>query len=272
MIKKIILFTFFIAILVVIILLSRSNYNQNKNIEKILEKDLIQRVIPHKVNYLNKLNNILNDKLCAFEFDVTFNLSNPTPYFEIGHDSTELNGVSFEKYLIFLKDKNIKKIWMDIKHVQEKDIAKILARLEYLDKIYHIKDILIFESNSVSPKIKLISNAGYHTSYYLPIDKLIMIPLTNKKLSILEAIKLKEQIGIQNLQAVSFPTYTYPFVKKYLEPILKTKLDYHVWDRYKIKKKNEFLKIQKSDFFHDERVKTILFSYDNNKLNRLYSF
>ncbi len=272
MIKKILLFTLAIIFIILITIAFKSQQNQNQNINQLLQQELDGKLIPHKVNYINKLNNVLDDNLLSFEFDTIFNIQNSTPYFEIGHDKKELQGVSFEDYLKILKGKKIKKIWMDIKHVKESNIPAILNRLNYLDKIYKIKNILIFESNSISPKIKLISDAGYHTSYYLPIDRLIMITKNDNILALKEATKIKEQINYQNLKAVSFPTYIYSFIKTNIEPIISDKIVYHTWDRYKFKKKDELIKIQKEDFFKDERVKTIIYSYDNNKFNRLYSF
>jgi hypothetical protein len=272
MLKKLILTISLIALSIFIAILSTHTYFQNQNINKLLNKNLDGRVIPHKVNYINKLQNVLSDNIHSFEFDVNFNNLEKNPYFEVGHDKKELKGISFEKYLKILKNKKIKKIWMDIKNVNDKNINQILQRLKYLDKLYNIKNILIFETSSTSSKVKIISDAGFHTSYYLPVDKFFTINKNDKQQIKQLSNLIKHQILTQNLKAISFPTYIYPFVKNNIEPIISKDIVYHVWNHYKFKKKNEISKILEKDFFSDSRVKTILYSYDNNKLNRLYSF
>ena len=265
MLKKIILLIIILSIFIFISKLSLDQYNQNHNIATVLKEKLDTRIVPHKVNYKNKLYNILSSDLHAFEFDTNFNTNAKIPYFEVGHDDKELHDISFEDYLKIIKNKKIKKIWMDIKNVNENNIHKILKRLDYLDKTYDIKDILIFETSATTSKVKLISDAGYHTSYYIPI----IYALAN---NIFTAKKLKKQIQDQGLKAVSFPSYLYDFVNTNLKPIIAERIVFHTWATYKFKYKDELKKIKKEKFYTDNRIKTILFTYDNNKLNRLYNF
>jgi len=155
---------------------------------------------------------------------------------------------------------------MDIKNVDESNIAYILKRLDYLDKKYALKNILIFETSSTSPMVKRISDAGYHTSYYLPV------PNWNKVSPKDEAKRIQKQIKSQNLKAISFPGSLYSFVKKHVEAGISEKIVYHTWGTYKFKRKGELLRVQKENLYADERVKTIIYSYYNNKFNRLYDF
>ena len=272
MIKKVAYIFLPLALVAALIVIFYANHHQNNNIRQVLAQKLDGRLIPHKANYANKLNNILSDDLHSFEFDTLFNGAAKTPYFEIGHDEQELNGTSFEEYLHIADDKQINKIWMDIKNVDANNIASILARLNDLDKKYHIKNILVFETSSRSPMLKAISDAGYHTSYYLPTDVLQAMSAQNAPAIQTEAIRIKTQIAAQNLNAVSFPSKLYPFVKSHLEKIISDDIVYHTWGTFKFKKKNELEKIQAKDFYKDARVKTIIYSYYNNKLNRLYRF
>ena len=161
---------------------------------------------------------------------------------------------------------------MDIKNVNEQNIPLILKRLDYLDNIYKFKNILIFETKTTSPKLRLISDAGYHTSYYLPNTGLKAMKKGNKDLEIKEAIRIKNQIESQNLSAVSFRKELYEFIKKNVEPITKKEIVYHTWQKYKFKRKDELLTIQKENYYKDSKVKTIIYSYYNNKFNRLYDF
>jgi len=110
MIKKTLIVLFFLLLTVFISLVSIENYYQNKNITDLLSQKLDGRLIPHKNNYKNKLNNVLSDNLHSFEFDTIFNSKSPIPYFEIGHDKKELKGTSFQEYLEITKDSHIIKI------------------------------------------------------------------------------------------------------------------------------------------------------------------
>ena len=272
MIKKILLAFLGFILAAVVIIVSIENYHQSQNITKLLSQNLDGRLIPHKTNYTNKLKNILSDDLHSFEFDTLFNDSVKTPFFEVGHDDKEIHGTSFVDYLELAKEKKIIKIWMDIKNVNDNNIPKILTRLNYLDKKYGIKNILLFETSSTSPLVKLISDAGYHTSYYLPATALKLMSQKNNSAVKNEALRIKQQIKIQGFKAISFSASLYPFVKSYVEPIISKDIVYHTWDFFRLRKVGELVKIKKSDFYKDERVKTIIYTYYNNKFNRLYSF
>lgn len=272
MIKKILLALLTFTLLASAVIVSVENFHQSQNIDELLSQNLDGRLIPHKINYTGKLKNILSSGLHSFEFDTVFNDAAPTPFFEIGHDEKELRGTSFEDYLELTKDKKIVKIWMDIKNVNESNIADMLKRLDYLDNKYGIKDILIFETSSTSPLVGLISNAGYHTSYYLPGVIVKYISQNDTAALQKEALRILEQVKLQNFKAVSFESTLYPFVKSYLEPTISKDIVYHTWDFFRLRRKDELAKMQKEDFYKDERIKTIIYTYYNIKLNRLYSF
>lgn len=272
MIKKILLSLLALVVIAIVSIVSIANHHQKKNITKLLSLNLDGRLIPHKANYTNKLKNILNDDLLSFEFDTVFNDKVQTPFFEVGHDKKEINGTSFEDYLKLTKDEKIKKIWMDIKNLNENNIDKILTRLNYLNKKYNIKNILLFETSSTSPVVRVISDAGYHTSYYLPYTTLELISNKNDIAIKNEALRIKKQIKNQNFKAISFASSLYPFVKSYVEPIISKEIVYHTWEFFRMRKVGELSRIQKNTFYKDERIKTIIYTYYNNKFNRLYSF
>jgi len=272
MIKKISIYTLLLSFGIFILIIFKENYYQSQNISKVLSQHLDGRLIPHKADYTNKLKNILSDNLLSFEFDTRFNSTSKVPYFEIGHDIDKLDGRSFEDYLKLTKNKNMKKIWMDIKNVDDKNLPLILKRLNYLNDIYNFKDILIFETSSHTKNVQIISDAGYHTSFYVELTVFKNIKKTSKKELENVAKLLKKQIESQHIKALSFPSYMYSFVKDYMEPIISKKIVYHTWATYKFNNKNELEKIQKQNFYKDSRIKTIIYTYYNNKPNRLYDF
>ncbi len=270
--KKVVLPIAALALTIIILVITLSNYQQNKNIEQVISQELDGRLIPHKANYTSKLKNIFKDGLRSFEFDTLFNSDAPTPFFEIGHDEDEVNGVSFEDYLNLNKDKPLKKVWMDVKNADESNISGILARLNYLEKKFNVKDILIFESDATTPKLKQISDAGYHTSYYVP--KSLLQNLLDQDITTLqqEASRIHALVEAQNLAAISFRLDLYPFVKTYIEKLIPDNIVYHTWGKHQLKQSKVLQHMQHEDFYQDERVKTIIYAYYNNKLNRLIDF
>jgi hypothetical protein len=261
-------FTFSALMFMVII----DNHHQYLNIDKILNQNLDGKLIPHKADYINKLKNILSDRIRSFEFDTLFNDNAMTPYFEVGHDISDMHGVSFESYLKLARGKHIVKIWMDIKNINRNNVDDVLRRLNYLDKKYDIKDILIFETSSTLPEVRKISDEGYHTSYYLPSDVLSSVAKMSMPDMVNEARRIKRQIELQHLKAISFPNILYWFVKSCVEPIISGNIVYHTWGGYRLRKKDELSYIQHENIYNDDRIKTIIYTYYNNKLNRLYSF
>jgi len=261
--KKIILFIIVFTVISLISIKLLGRIFQQDNIQQILDQKLDGKLVPHEVNHHTKLNDILKHGLRSLEIDLHFHTDqNNTSYFQIGHDKKDLNKLTFESYLKILKHKNIKKIWLDIKNVTNENIDQILKHLIYLDTIYHIKSSIIFESSLRSPQLKKISDSGFHTSYYLfnnPIEH--MLSESRDEALRKEAKKIKLQLEEQNMKAISFNSMLYPFIKKYLEPLLSKEIVYHTWKSGKLKNYNVIKKIKTEKYFQDKRVKTILYYY-----------
>ena len=76
-----------------------------------------------------------------------------------------------------------------------------------------------------------ILKIGWHTSYYLPTEKIqnLLVNDRHEDLELL-ALKICDQAEHQRLSAISFDGVLYPFVKKYLEPLLHENIVYHTVD------------------------------------------
>lgn len=261
MIKKII----FIAILVILVFLAIFLYreiNQRQNIKDLLSENLDGRMVPHEINTIDKLNKITQQGIKSYEIDVHFNTKDNASYFEVGHDDEDLNGATFESYLKQTKSLKIKKIWLDVKNVSDKNIDRILKHLNKLDSQYQIKNIIIFETSTKSENLKKISDAGFQTSLYItnsPIDK--MLEENDEKLMKKEAKNIANQISIQHSKAISFNSMLYPFVKTYLEPIIPKNITYNTWKSIKLQDRNAIKDIKNQTYFKDKRIKTILYYY-----------
>jgi len=262
--KKIALSIFLFIVLFIVLMMLFQKISKKENIKHLLEQKLDGRLLPHEVNNQKKLNDILNNGIRSFELDLFFYTdTNHLSYFKIGHDKENLDQLIFETYLKKLKKYKIKKIWMDVKNVSTQNIDKILTRLNYLDKHYNIKPIVIFESALRSDQLRKISYAGFHTSYYLynnPIHEMLL--REDDKGLIKEANTIKQQIEKQEMKAISFNSLLYPFIKDYLEPILSSNIVYHTWKSVKFKNYNAIQKMQEKKYFQDKRIKTILYYYD----------
>ena len=250
-----------LSILILFSVISYEVHKQNIVIKELLSKNLDGYLIPHKINNIHKLNSILYDNIRSFELDLNFYSVNGNNYFEIGHNKSTSDGYILEDYLKLVKNKKIKKIWLDVKNVSKNNIHKILNRLDYLDKKYHIKKISIFETPTRIKELKLISDAGYHTSHYLPYSLSFPIVEQNKKILQWQINDIVNLINTQNLKAISFDSDLYSFVKKYIEPNISKNIVYHTWTGHRIRHKEEYNKLKHEPYYNDPRVKTIIYAY-----------
>lgn len=236
-------------------------YQQKKNIGVLRKKNLCTRVIPHRVNSVGKLSKILFEGWKSLEVDVLFNEA--PGCFQVGHDESALSELSLEDFLKEAdKRSRIEKIWIDWKNLNQANSLKALERLEYLDHQFAIKQKAILETSAL-PYVKEFSDKGYHTSYYLPTNKIFrLLDQKNDKDMLLLADEMAISVEQKGLKAVSFDSRLYPFVKDFLEEKLPPAIVYHTW----------FLDSSTGNpacidtlidqpFFKDERVKTILLPY-----------
>lgn len=238
-------------------------------------------VIRRNVDYLNRqypnrfVSNYTDAVAAANEavangfIGIEVNLS--APGLNMGHGPQRIYDITLDQYLNEVPQQKLVKIWLDMKELQEEDIDAVLAKLNELDKKYHLKSRVILESTLRSPKMKAFANAGWHTSYYFfPTEenKYLEKQKPNKE----EQKKLKElaqtiaaEVKAQKSSAVSFYAMYYPFMKKYVEPLLPRNVVFHTWaidGIPSIKDKSLILNPtwRENKIVRDPRVKTILIS------------
>lgn len=255
-----------VAIIVVLAISLGLNYHkdliQYYNVKTLISENLDGRLVPHRVNDIDKLMAILDNGIQSLEVDLTFRKVEGKCFFEVGHGINDLSGLAFDSFLNITAKHDMKKLWMDLKNVTEDDIENVLQELERLDSVYSIKSYAIIESSVLSSDFQQISRRGYHTSYYLPTERITGLLIKNDNDSLLkEAEILNDQIRNQEVLAVSFDLSIYPFVKNYLEPIIQDSIVYHTWGDDKLWEFNAIDKFQSRDYFKDIRVKTILYKY-----------
>lgn len=232
---------------------------QKINAQFLIEIAQSSRVFPHRINSIGKLKDIWNDGFRSFEVDVLF--INNMNYFQVGHNHGDMGG-NLENFLSSIKFNEIERIWLDLKNLDSNNYKQVIKRLEYLDSIYDFKENLIIESSTTDPFFNDLKSRGWHISYYAPTKKVVkMLEEDDKKGMKQLAIKIASQSELQSLSAISFDGSLYPFIKEYLEPLLKNEIIYHVWYGPAIYNDTFQSDLIKNKLFLDKRIKTILVPY-----------
>ena len=233
-------------------------YYQKKNLEIIDSLNLKSKIYPHRVNTIGKLCETIYSGCSGIEVDVIFKQKEGFSYFEVGHDSAALSGISLEKFLKKIGEKPIENIWLDIKNLDGSNLRALEQRLIDLDAMYSIKERSIVETTSGISRFSRLADLGFHTSYYIPTS---LNNLDGSKFNS-KALQIAKQVAKQKVAAVSFDASLYPFVKNYLEPHLNKSIVYHTWNiKFKLKEKDFWSKISNEKFLADPRVKSILVKY-----------
>jgi len=239
------------------------------NVKRLIWEGLDGRLTPQRINHADGLRAILNNGLQSFEVDLWFLEEDGHTFFEVGHGIEDLSGLMFDQYLSNIKGRDVQKMWLDIKNIREQDIDKVIAELERLDSVHAIKKRAIIESSITTTGFRRIGRRGFHTSYYLPTSKLVdLLSKNDEDVLRAEANRLNEQIRGQEVLAVSFDLYLYPFVKNYLEPLIPDSIVYHTWYSVKMWQLSALDQLKGSDYFKDGRVKTILYQYWGSGISR----
>lgn len=232
------------------------------NINSIVSEHMDGRLIPHRINREGRLRAVLDGGIRSFEMDLLFRVDEQDRFFEVGHDEANATGVELDLFLEILKTFQVGRIWMDVKNLRDDNVDDIATELERLDSIYGIKKIAIIESDITTSGFQKLSHSGFHTSYYLPTQRIVgLLDQNDSDMLRAEALRLKHQIESQSVSAVSFNLSLYPFVKDYLEPVVSSTIVYHVWDSIKLWERGAIGKLKSSMYFSDDRVKTILYGY-----------
>ncbi len=236
---------------------------QKINGKTISENGQSGRLLPHRVNTIGKMRDIVSAGINSFEIDIHYATVDSETFFEVGHDGETMSGMRLEEFLAQIPE-NFKKIWLDVKNVRPDNVSGIVKKLNELDSKYDIKNRIIVESSDRSAAPKLLVDEGYHVSYYLPTTKVLSIMKEKEEPKKILANELAKIVQLQHSSAVSFDLRLYDFVKKYLEPLLSTDIQYHTWSPGVDFGDTKLLeKLGNRHYFSDERVKTILLPYDS---------
>lgn len=240
----------------------KSNYIywQKVNTKYLVDTNQSSRIFPHRVDSVGKLRDVWNDGFRSFEMDARFG-DNNTSYFQMGHNHGVM-GIKMEDFLNSVNVSKIQKVWLDFKNLTTENYKDALNRLEYLDKSMGIKKKFIVESETKGAFFKEFRRAGWHTSYYMSTGKIVKLLKENNEKEMQEvAAEIAKQVKIQNISAISFDHRLYPFIKKYMEPIIDKEIVHHIWYAPALYDENFKDKLLKNKLYKDQRVKTMLAPY-----------
>ncbi len=202
-------------------------YNLNENINYLKDSTELLKtnvLLTHRSNSIGKTLWSQYYGIHNFELDLTFN--EDSLFFDVGHGIHELNKYNFEELLTKIPLDSINKIWLDIKNITTTNLSQILTRLNYLDNKFKLQKRVIVESSLEHQSMAKIAETGFHTSYYLPTEKIFNIERTKKK----ELTKsLLSTIKNCKYSAISYDIRLSDFVISNLNDHLSTNIHQHVW-------------------------------------------
>ena len=235
-------------------------YWQKTNSQFLIDNKLSQRIYPHRVNSLAKLHQVLKSGFSSFEVDIYFE-KDSAHQFRVGHHKGKM-GRDLENYLNSIDHNKLQRVWLDFKNFDENNAADALDELKRLDNLFNIKEKALVESNTNKTALQMLHQNGWKTSYYLPTKQILkLLENNNKEMLKTFAIQINQQILRQQVSAISFDDRLYPFVKKYLEPIMPTSIVYHCWYGPSLNSPSFEKELNNNILFQNPRVKSLLTRY-----------
>ena len=238
-------------------------YWQDENSFEISKSKDCSKILPHRANTLGKIKSVLSSRLCGFEIDVLPQNLNNSTVLSVGHGLGGLTENNLKNVLDVISAKKASKLWLDIKNINRNNVEDTLFRLNELDELHDIKSRAIVETSYHGIESKIISEAGYQLSYYLPTSKVLEAKEQDESFKKQLSEELIRRVEVMQPRAISFDLRLYPFVKKYMEPYLDTSLSYHTWfpENLNFSTPDLLGKLTKKIFYKDPRVKTVLVPY-----------
>lgn len=233
---------------------------QQANARLLLNAGMGERIFPHRVNSIGKLKEIWWAGFRAFEVDLIYDYKRDGLFY-VGHNDGVM-GVDLETFLSSVPENEIRKIWLDLKNLNNENYFAALRELERIDGKLNIKGKAILESGWTSREFSVFRDSGWMTSYYLPTKRIGDLLEKGDSHGLAdEAYLIADQIGKQKIHSISFDRNLYPFVKEFMEKNIDASINYHV--RYGPSLQNpEFGQEVGGDLvIKDDRVKTLLSVY-----------
>ncbi len=204
----------------------------------------------HRVNSIDKFNEFSN-YYDGFEMDVVY--IEELGILENSHDKSDFKNYDLEMQFknMFEKGDNKKKIWLDIKNINEVNKYDICNKILYLCNKYNISNKNIIIETSKYESTDVFKKAGFYTSYYFPY-----IDLSEVDKNDIQFITSKVEKIIKNssVDYISFDYRYYDILRNIEMPMGKNFLCWdgdNSWLYFRFSNKTR-------DIFNDSRVHIIL--------------
>lgn len=238
-------------------------FQQHKNLQLLLHRGEATRVIPHRVNTLGKLSQVVWDGARGAEIDVRVDEASQT--IRVGHDADALTDGTLEELLSAPAAGELRKLWLDVKELTPQTAALLHERILDLDRRHALRERTIVETSNPAADLTALRTAGFHTSLYLPTSAVLaVIEAGDAAASAALADRLAHNVSDGGFEAISFDARVFPFVSTYLAPRLDPAVVFHTWDlTTKLWQRDLLEELRRRDVFADPRVATVLLPYDS---------
>ena len=173
-------------------------------------------------------------------------------------------GTTLETLLAQVDTRQIQRLWLDFRNLNQKNHQAAIKRLNELDQRYGIKRIALVGSDSRDEFFIQVKLDGWQTSYYLP-TRVTAGLIENKDEEGMEQLaqKIAQQIAAQQTDGISLDEKLYPFVKNHLEKMIDPEVRYHAWMGPDFVKRKFSRNLEDDKLFKDDRVESILVNYES---------
>ena len=209
-----------------------NDYRENARIFLHRMPTVKSKIWSHRTNTLGALLEA-TEIFSGVEMDVVFNSDDNR--FHVRHPPAPDTGLTLGDMLAAsLTSRRDTRFWFDWKNASETNIESAIARLDDLDRTFHIKGRALVEtdSNAVFSSISSISAAGYVHGYYLPTKQILQcLAACNQDEQGSLARALMERIELGKFSAITYDWRLKDFVRNWLVDFIKEKkLKQFSWD------------------------------------------
>lgn len=221
-------------------------------------REQCDRLWAHRINSLGALLEA-REIFTGIEIDVVFDAESGE--FRVYHPPAPDVGLSFETMLRV--DDGKRRYWLDWKNPAEAVLPAAVDRLEALNARYGIKTRTIVEISLVTDETSLVSNRGWHASYYLPTEAILeAVGSGDAQKSKVLANELLERIDLGSFDAISYDTRSRSYVDDLLRTALRERtLSEYTWDLSSSIQSEELGAIEVH--LRDREVEVVLIRFDS---------
>lgn len=162
----------------------------------------------HRINSKERLK-IMSEKYSGMEMDVVYDTLKNS--FEVYHPPEKPNGFGLEDVFSNTLNVNEHYFWLDFKNLDEAIQNSSCSKLAELAKRYNIRRNIIVESSNPEA-LKLFTDSGFYTSYYVPVFDLDSLSKEKVEMYYNE---VKSRLGSSSVCALSGNYQQLPFMEKY---------------------------------------------------------